>query len=1159
MIFQALKNFITENKTSVKVPTNIPHLNGISPLQWSFLLSQFIENDADWSQKSYILICEDNETAHACFDLLKSQELMPPLFFPEIGHSPYSAFIDSPDLCFERFTVLSKLCSTKKPYILITTTEALHSKLPPVNFFKNSLCLKTSDILPPHELAQKLVNLGYTGNSGLSEKGEFSQRGDIFDIYCTSGVAYRIHYFDDMIESILEIDSETFRTKNQESLHEISLYLSPFVLCHSNFVDLLREKIPLPSSQQKNKYEKRQDIFRRLSQGDFFENFTHFVPLFFKENGKLIDFLENETITFFLNQEKSIDIWKNFYSEMQIDFEREHLDNESDSLLPSPCEIFWEKINYQKNIFYFNSISSENSNLSYPCDFRTAKIYLTQQLLKTNTTLESYLEALFLFLKKSFESSGQIIFISQNENSKKEILYFLEGRHFPINLMNRISFLSLDLHEGFYSEQEKILVLTEAEIFGQNTKSKKNIKYKKTDLFAEQLSTLKIGDYVMHRDHGIGIYLGLESIQIAEVKTDYLIIQYEDKDKVYLPVYKIDLLQKHAEGNLDIKVANLKTNKFELAKEKARSSVKKLAFDLVKLQAERKASLAYAFSPPDHIFRDFELSFPFEETPDQARAIQDVLEDMQKPIPMDRLVCGDVGFGKTEVAMRAAFMAVLNKKQVAILVPTTILALQHYHSFVKRFKNFPVEIEFLSRLKTAKESKEILEKVSQGRVDIIIGTHKLISGDVHFKDLGIVIVDEEQRFGVAHKEQLKLLKKSVHFLTLTATPIPRTLQMAFLGLRDLSLIQTPPTNRQSIRTLVIRDEEHILKEAIQKELARGGQVFYVHNRVNDIELEEIKIKKLVPQARVLIAHGQLPEKELEKKMNEFYAKKCDVLLATTIIESGIDIPSANTMIVNRVETYGLSQLHQLRGRIGRSNQKAYAYFVIPKNRNLSDIANQRLEALQTYSQIGSGFAIASSDLELRGAGDILGPDQSGHIEGVGLELYMDLLKEAIAELKGEQIIIENVKNMEILLPFSSSIPISYINDPSQRLKYYKKLSNCSLIEELVSIKEEFIDIFGLIPEELQNLFLILEIRLQLQKTAIISFKASGKTLFLRFSPELIEKNSKLRDQILATFLNQNKKYKLTPDFGVHCYFEETPDQKRLLDFSKEIAQKIVLC
>ena len=887
-----------------------------------------------------------------------------------------------------------------------------------------------------------------------------------------------------------------------------------------------------------------------------------YVPLFFKTPEKLFNYLDlSKTQITILNANETERSYLELVEMLRFDYEQAEENLNSENILPAYDKIydfsFFEDLRDKKAIL----IDQLNLNMV----FGEISDSIDLRLLKTKTFLNEhinpalakpeYIKAALDFIKKHFQFQGKIYFSSYSDSSKNEIQHLIDLQDFPTELKQRIEFLPFRVNEGFYYEGEKFLIISDGDLFA--AKKNKPQKFKKVDLdlFAEQIATLKTGDYVIHSEYGVGEYLGLEALDIGGDKSDFLVLKYAENDKIYVPVYKLNLIQKHADATSGLKSDSLRTNKFQLLKARARNSVKVLAFDLLKLQAERQSSIAYAFSPPDHLYKEFELAFPFEETPDQARAIEEVLECMQKPVPMDFLVCGDVGFGKTEVAMRAAFKAVEDRKQVAILVPTTILALQHFNSFTKRFKDFPVRIEFISRFKSAKESKEILERAEKGQVDILIGTHKILSDKLKFSDLGLVIVDEEQRFGVGHKEKLKLMKASVDFLTLTATPIPRTLQMAFLGLRDLSLIKTPPPRRQSIKSYVIKEDELTIQMAIQKELQRGGQVFVVHNKVHDIEQYAASIRELVPEAKITFAHGQMGERELEDRINSFYNGNYQVLIATTIIESGIDIPNANTMIIDRADTYGLAQLHQLRGRIGRSDKKAYAYFVVPRMREISTIAQKRLHALQTYADMGSGFNIASVDLEIRGAGDILGATQSGHVEAVGLELYMELLKDAINELRGEKKLLK--KDIEIVTPFPAFIPNHYISDASERLKQYKRLSNCESHALLENIREEFQDVYGIFSVELSNLFTVLETRIFLQTLGLKSVQVGGAAITLKFDKQFLESNTELRDRVVNFFISRPKIYQFTPDYRVIYNQKSAVTQIDLLKFSRTISEHLI--
>ena len=904
----------------------------------------------------------------------------------------------------------------------------------------------------------------------------------------------RLHYFDDMIEEVFEIQKDTLKTDRSKALEKVEVGPSPRMFCKSEFATHLRGAIPTPLASHREKFNYRKEILGKLSDGFMFEGYPAFVPLFTEENEKLFDYLGNKFRLHIFDEFHCLEDWERFYDDMEEEYRYSQDDQNSFQILPGPEHLFYKNILENQNS---EKISIVDFNVSYELDGGNTPIELNHMPLRQFLDLEvsasidkkEFFSAFFEKIKKVFKHSGEIRFFHSTEASKEEFKHLCDIYEVERSLLDRIHFDSFPLKQGFYYDSEKTLFLTEGDLFSTKRRKVKEVSQKDLDLFAEQIATLSKGDYVIHSDHGIGKYLGLESLDLKEDQADFLVIEYANSDKVYVPVYKMNLIQKHANAVASISLDSLRSNKFAALKKRASQSVKKLAFDLLKLQAERQSAQAFSFSPPDHYFKEFELAFEFQETPDQTKAIDRVIDDMQKPQPMDHLVCGDVGFGKTEVAIRAAFKAVLDKKQVAVLVPTTILALQHFNSFKKRLRQFPVTVEFISRFKTTKETNKILADLAEGKIDIIIGTHKLLSDKVKFGDLGLVVVDEEQRFGVNHKEKLKLLKANVDFLTLTATPIPRTLQLSFLGLRDLSLIKTPPPKRQSIKTYIIKEDPLTLQTAIQKELNRGGQVFIVHNKVHDIEDFSAKIRELVPEANIVIGHGQLPEKELEKRMQGFYEGKYQILIATTIIESGIDIPNANTIIIDRADTYGLSQLHQLRGRIGRSDRKAYAYFVIPSDRNLSLVAEKRLKALQTFAEMGSGFNIASCDLEIRGAGDILGAHQSGHIEAIGLELYMELLQDAIRELKGEKQVFN--KNIEITSPFASYIPNFYIEDSSERLRQYKRLSNTTSHDQLEEIIEELNDIYGPIPAELKNLVVLLKARIILAKSGLKSIQLNN--------------------------------------------------------------------
>ncbi|MFY7993094.1 MAG: transcription-repair coupling factor [Bacteriovoracaceae bacterium] len=1137
---------------------------GVTPSQWGLISSAFFKDLV--YDKPQLMVCSSVDEAEEIYELLKGRGDV--LIYPGHDYPLYSSVISSEAALLQRFKVLGHLLEKPNhPWIIVTTLEASLLKGPDHEFFKaGRLVLKKEDIISPINLAMKLTELGYFSTSSVEEPGTFCRRGEIFDIYPVSHPPIRLQYFDDMIEEIFAIDQETQKTNREVKFEEMTLDPAPGQLVKEPFSTELRSKLPQAQPQFKNKFERRKEILSRIAEGQLFENYSLFVPLFFKNPKTIWDFISTDSKLTFINGDKAQNDFEFFTNQNLEDYERELDEPETKNVLPSPDHFYLSKIPDYKN----KSLHIDTLDISVDLeDDLKSDIHLHLHKLKTTIATKmqnteggipenkyDYIKKFLRTIKHELSRGGHLIVVYRHENSRQEIQYLLEENKLT-ELNDRIKFVPGKIEEGFHYASENIYLICEGDFFSAKKKKTQKVASTNKDLFAEQLSTLKVNDYVIHRDHGVGIYKGLETIKVGDQESDFLVIVYEDNDKVYVPVYKLNLVQKHAESNSGMKVASLKSKKFAELKTRVRSSVKALAFDLLKLQAERKLKGGFPFSPPDHLFKEFELSFPFEETPDQEKAINDVIEDMQNQYPMERLVCGDVGFGKTEVAMRAAFKAVLDKKQVVILVPTTVLALQHFHSFKKRFSQFPVNVEMLSRFKTPKEKKEVISVIAEGKVDIVVGTHAILSDKIEFQDLGLLIIDEEHRFGVAHKEKLKVLKAGVDVLTMTATPIPRTMQLSFLGIRDLSLIQTAPPRRQSIKTYIIKEDDLTLKTAMEKELGRGGQIYFVHNRVHDIEEFEIYLKKLVPQARISVAHGQMGERELEKKINDFYNHRSDILLATTIIESGIDIPNANTMIIDRADTYGLAQLHQLRGRIGRSDRKAYAYFIVPDNRVLSETAQRRLHALQTYADMGSGFALASSDLEIRGAGDILGGEQSGHIEGIGLELYMDLLQEAIQELRGEERV--SVKNIEIQAPFTAYIPNSYIPDHGLRLKYYKRLSNTNEKKNLEKIIEEMTDVFGMTPKELDALYNILRTRIEIQPLGIRVVKVSGSTIYLYFDQDILGKRTEIRDKMLSHFMSKPKLYKLAPDSSVACYFKEPVSHQMLLEFSKHIAQQIGVC
>jgi transcription-repair coupling factor (superfamily II helicase) len=677
----------------------------------------------------------------------------------------------------------------------------------------------------------------------------------------------------------------------------------------------------------------------------------------------------------------------------------------------------------------------------------------------------------------------------------------------------RVEIRLASLSKGFALPMEQLVVVTEEEIFGPRQKRRARARW--PDAAAvESLAHLSTGDYLVHADHGIGVYRGLVKLDLRDVESEFLRLDYAEEARLFVPVHRLNRIQRYAGADGHVpRIDRLGGLTWEKARSTVKRALRNMAQQLLAVHAARELTPGHAFSPRDSLLEEFEATFPFEETPDQLAAIEDTLADLQRPKAMDRLVCGDVGYGKTEVAIRAAFRSALDGKQVAVLVPTTILCQQHEETFRKRFEGYPVRIESLSRFRTAKQSREVREGLADGSVDVVVGTHRLLQKNIRFRDLGVLVVDEEHRFGVAHKERIKQLRKTVDVLTLTATPIPRTLQLAFTGLRDLSVIETPPADRLAIRTQVCRFSEELVREAILRELRRGGQIFFIHNRVHTIDAMQEMLTRTVPEAKLLVAHGQMKERELEGRMLRFLRGEADVLLCTTIIESGIDIPRANTILINRADALGLAQLYQLRGRVGRSNQRAYAYLLIPGEKTLAADAEKRLEAIQSLSDLGSGFRLANLDLEIRGAGNLLGGEQSGNLAAVGYETYMEMLEETIGELRGEAREVE--VDPEIRLAVSARLPEDYVADVNQRLVLYKRLASCRDDAEVDRIRDELLDRFGSMPAPAQNLIEVIRLKILARRLGVAAVdQQNGEIVLTAAEP------SKVDPQRLLNLLTQ---------------------------------------
>jgi len=1139
-IFSNLNKWITE---SIGKSENI-HLSRFSPEQYLYSLSERIKTPD--LNESVIVLCNSIEEAENTYQVLKPSKPFVDIFLITAElESIYKDVNPNQSETIDAFRYLTFLSDTpKKKHILILNINSFIKTYPPLSFFSsNSLKIELDQALDPFELSEYLVEIGYSQIFDCSEKGSFSRKGLILDINPTNFDPIRITFEDDVVSSIQPFDLSSQRTLEKHSLKSILIGPGLNAILKDKNINLFKNSIQKPNNFQKEKFLKRKDIFSNLNNSILFPLYEKYIPLFFHDADSIINIMKPGYVVHFNYQQYQI-LSSNLIEILRVQYE-ESIQSKDDICLLPPPENFIKLANDNFKLIDVSSNLSDRNFIKLENSLSSSRFIINQHLiLGSENHLKSTIEA----LKSLINNGVNLVYSSTNLNSIKELQFLLENK--------TITTTDVLISEGFFHEPSKTLVISENDIFGKKiTKAKKKVSTPEDfDLFAEQLSTLEVGDYVIHKDLGLGKYLGSEIMKNGEMENDFLVIQYDKGDKIYLPSYKINLIQKHSSKEITNRLSNLRTKNFENTKKKIQERIKTLAFDLLELNAKRKISNAFSFKEFEHDEREFGLSFPYQETPDQQNAIEMVSENMEKNRPMDHLVCGDVGFGKTEVAIRTAHKAVLNKKQVAVLVPTTILTLQHFNSFKKRFKDLAINIEFISRFKTPKEVKEILEKVSLGLIDIIIGTHKILSDKVKFKDLGLLIVDEEQRFGVAHKEKFKNLKANIDCLTLSATPIPRTLQLAFLGLKEFSVIRTPPPKRQSIKTYLMKDDDLIIKQAIEFELSRGGQVYFVHNRVRDIDEVYQRVIDLVPDAKVTFAHGQMKEKELEEKIIKFFKGQYNVLIATTIIESGIDIPNANTLIVSNANNFGLSQLHQLRGRIGRSDKKAFAYLMVKDIYNLTTIASKRLKALQNFSEVGSGFSIASVDLELRGAGDILGAEQSGHMEEIGLELYMELLEQEIKDLKGNS----ETKNLnvELVTDFSSKIPVTYIEDSPVRLKYYKMLSNSKTFARIDSLLEELTDRFGPFPSEILNLANILKTRIKFSELGVSTAKKAANSITLTFEKNFLQQNKMALDKVIKLVSERPKYFQLNSKGELFCQSKKELDNNNYLEFVSYIAENI---
>ncbi|AGK51836.1 transcription-repair coupling factor [Bacillus sp. 1NLA3E] len=1015
--------------------------------------------------------------------------------------------IASPELKAQRIEAMNHWVRGESG-VIIVPVAGLRKILPPKNLWKSyQISLKTGEEVDLDALLNKLVNMGYVRAEMVSAPGEFSVRGGILDIYSlTESDPIRIELFDTEIDSIRTFSLEDQRSKAKQK--EVKIGPATEMLFETEHFESLIEKIEtgLAKSMKTVKQEKIKTLLaqnigyelEQLRMGQKPEQVFKYLSFAYGDASSLLDYLPTNGIIFVDEisrvQEMNDSLEKEeaeWYTSLLGEGKILHDVKISHQLLPLLHKSA-HSVSYM-SLFLRHVPNTNPQNIINVSCKQMQNFHGQMHVLKTETERWAKGKNTVLFLGTDKERVGKLQSVLEDYGIEAVVL----KKDQPL-LPGKIQITEGNLHTGFELPIQKLAVITEEELFNKRTKKTPRRQKLSNAERIKSYSELRVGDYVVHVNHGIGKYLGIETLVINGVHKDYLHIRYQGSDKLYVPVEQIDLVQKYvgSEGK-EPKIYKLGGTDWKRVKKKVESSVQDIADDLIKLYAEREAAKGHSFSPDGDMQRDFEMAFPYQETEDQIRSINEIKKDMEKERPMDRLLCGDVGYGKTEVAIRAGFKAIADGKQVAFLVPTTILAQQHYETMRERFQDYPIKIGLLSRFRTRKEQLETIKGLKAGTVDIVVGTHRLLSKDIIYRDIGLLIIDEEQRFGVTHKEKIKQLKTNVDVLTLTATPIPRTLHMSMLGVRDLSVIETPPENRFPVQTYVMEYNGGLVREAIERELARDGQVYFLYNRVEDIERKVEEISMLVPDARVVCAHGQMSENELESVMLGFLEGEYDVLVSTTIIETGVDIPNVNTLIVFDADRMGLSQLYQLRGRVGRSNRVAYAYFTYRKDKVLTEVAEKRLQAIKEFTELGSGFKIAMRDLSIRGAGNLLGAEQHGFIDSVGFDLYSQMLKEAI-EARKSDINLDEAPTLEIDVEVDAYIPDAYIGDGHQKIEMYKRFRSLTALEELEELQEEMIDRFGEYPEEVAYLFQIAELKVyaQLSKVELIKQVKQEVTIIL---------------------------------------------------------------
>ncbi|AHG87371.1 Transcription-repair-coupling factor [Bibersteinia trehalosi USDA-ARS-USMARC-190] len=1062
-----------------------------------------------------IVVTPDTRTALRLEKSLPQFAQLPIQLFPDWETLPYDNFSPHQDIISARLSALFQLQQGQKQIILLPVATLLQKVCPPNYLSNNVFLIKKGDRFSIQKLRLQLENAGYRAVEQVLEYGEYAVRGSILDLYPMGAEApFRLDFFDDEIDSIRTFDVDSQRTLAEIS--EINLLPAHEFPTDSSGIEHFRAKFRETFGEIRREPE---HIYQQVSKGVLNAGIEYWQPLFFDEMASLFDYLPENSL--FITYEGIKEKAEQFQQDTHHRYESRRVDPMR-PLLP-PSELWFAIDDVQRWLKAYPRLTLTSEKIRKSAAKMNANVANLPEIAIQSGTKEPF--APLQQFRQKFK--GGILFSVESEGRRETLLDLLAPLGVKPKQVGSIdemmvqastlvpndnlqTFLIISpLDQGFVIENtsgQNLAIICETDLLGEKvqTRREKNRKTVNPDTLIRNLAELKIGQAVVHLENGVGRYGGLTVLDAGGMKAEYLVLHYANDAKLYVPVASLHLISRYIGGaDETAPLHKLGSEAWAKTRQKAAEKIRDVAAELLDVYAKRESQTGFAFAYDKAEFDQFSATFPYEETDDQKIAINAVISDMCQAKAMDRLVCGDVGFGKTEVAIRATFLAVMNHKQVAILAPTTLLAQQHYENFKDRFANYPVNVEVLSRFKTAKEQKTILQNVAEGKVDILVGTHKLLQDDVAFRDLGLLVIDEEHRFGVRQKEKIKQLRANVDILTLTATPIPRTLNMALNGMRDLSIIASPPARRLSIKTFVRQSDEMVIREAILREILRGGQVYYLHNDVATIENCAEKLAELVPEARIVIGHGQMRERELERVMSDFYHQRFNLLVCSTIIETGIDVPTANTIIIERADKFGLAQLHQLRGRVGRSHHQAYAYMLTPHPKTLTKDAQQRLEAMSSIDNLGAGFALATHDLEIRGAGELLGSEQSGQIESIGFSLYMDLLENAVKALQeGREPSLDEItqNQAEIELRVPALIPDDYLPDVNMRLSFYKRIASSENETQLKDLKIELIDRFGLLPEATKNLFQITQLRFIAQKLGLKKVEAGINGGFLEFKP-----------------------------------------------------------